>query len=65
VLDHLGAAPTPAFRRRVRQAHTRSIGKHRTRPEEEIRAAEQVAGPELELYGYELEESKHEVSRTA
>jgi hypothetical protein len=65
VLDHLGAAPTSAFRRRVQQAHTRSIGKHRTRPEEEIRAAEQVAGAELELYGYDLEASRHEVPRTA
>jgi hypothetical protein len=65
VLDHLGAAPTSAFRRRVQRAHTRSIGKHRTCPEEEIRAAEQVAGPELELYGYDLEASRHEVPRTA
>jgi hypothetical protein len=59
VLDHLGAAPTSAFRRRAQQAHTRSTGKHRTRSEEEIRAAEQVAGPELKLYGYDLEESRH------
>jgi hypothetical protein len=64
VLDHLGAAPTPAFRRRVRQAHTRSIGKHRTRPEEEIRAAEQVAGAELELYGYRCQRFRRHPAST-
>ena len=52
VLDHLGAEPTSAFRRRLQKAHTRSIGKHCSRPAHEIRAAEQVAGAELELYGY-------------
>jgi hypothetical protein len=54
ILDHLGAEPTPAFWRRLEQAHTQSIGKYAARPEEEIQAAEQVAGNELALYGYDL-----------
>ena len=64
VLDHLGAAPTSAFRRRLHKAHTRSIGKHRSRSAHEIRTAEQVAGAELELYGYTLRTREEEATRT-
>jgi hypothetical protein len=54
VLNHLGAEPTAAFSRKVKQAHTQSIGKHKQRSSKQIRSAERVAGCELKLYGYEL-----------
>jgi hypothetical protein len=63
VLHHLGAAPTSAFQRRLQKAHTRSIRKHRSRPAHEIRAAEQVAGAELNLYGYALRTREEEATR--
>lgn len=52
VLAHLGIKPTPAFLKRVRRAHTHSIGKYKRRDPNEIRAAERIAGDELALYGY-------------
>ena len=54
VLDHLGEMPTRTFEKRLSQARTSSIGKHTSRPSEEIRAAERVAAEELQLYGYQL-----------
>ncbi|HET6566630.1 MAG TPA: sulfotransferase [Rhodothermales bacterium] len=52
VLEHLGLEPSAAFMRRVRHAHTQSIGKYKRRDPDEIRVAERVAGDELALYGY-------------
>ena len=52
VLDHLGLAPTAAFYRRLRQAHTGSIGSYRHRRAAEVAAAEEVAGEALAHYGY-------------
>jgi len=57
VLEHFGATPNTASRYRLRQAHTQSIGKYDRRSDREIRAAEQVAGEELSLHGYELRTS--------
>ena len=54
VLDHLGGTPSRTFEKRLSQARTSSIGKHTSRPSEEIRAAERVAAEELQLYGYQL-----------
>lgn len=54
LLDHFGAAPTAATRRRLEQAHTRSIGTHRQQPSRDVRAAERVAGDELALYNYDV-----------
>jgi len=50
--DHLGVAMNNRFRRRLNEAHARSIGIHKRRPAEEIRAAERVAGDELRRHGY-------------
>lgn len=54
VLDHLDLESTPSFMKRIKQAHTGSIGKYKKRDPEEIEAAERIAGEELELYGYTL-----------
>ena len=52
ILQHLGLSPTPSFRRRLKTAHTGSIGKHERRPPSELKEAERIAGPELARYGY-------------
>lgn len=52
VADHLGVPLNNWFRKRLKGAHTRSIGLHKQRPAEAIRAAERIAGEELRLYGY-------------
>lgn len=52
VLRHFGVAPTPAFEKRIAQARTSSIGKHKKRDTEEGQAAESVGRSELEAYGY-------------
>ena len=57
VLQHFGATPTKAFDKRIGAARTSSIGKYRARNPEEIAAAEQVAGDELQAYGYMLTHS--------
>lgn len=57
LLEHFGATPNTMARYRLRQAHVRSIGKHDRRSDREIRAAEEVAGEELSLHGYELHTS--------
>ncbi len=57
VLEHFGAAPNTASWYRLRQAHTRSIGKYARRSDREIRAAEEIAGEELSMHGYELHTS--------
>jgi hypothetical protein len=55
ILDHFGATPNASVHRRLEQAHTASIGKHRDRAPRAIRAAERLAEEELRLYGYALQ----------
>jgi hypothetical protein len=52
VLDHLGLAVTRGFLRRVRRAHTDSIGKHSGRPSDDVEAGTRIVRDELALYGY-------------
>lgn len=52
VLDHLGLSSSPGFLRRVRRAHTDSIGNHRRRPRDEREAGTHIARDELALYDY-------------
>jgi hypothetical protein len=52
VLDYLGGTPTRAFKKRLGAARTGSVGKHQKRTDDEIQAAEKIAGVELALYGY-------------
>ena len=52
VADHLGVGMNKWFRSRLKDAHTRSIGLHRQRSAEDLRAAERVAEDELRLFGY-------------
>jgi hypothetical protein len=52
VLDHLGLDFTAGFRRRVQNAHTASIGKHESRPQQDVAEATRLAHDELQLYGY-------------
>ena len=51
---HLGLTPTRASRRRLGEAHERSIGIYRNRERDEIDAAERLAGEELTMLGYTL-----------
>ena len=53
VLAHFGGTPTRAFDRRLGKARTSSIGKHQRRNQSDIKAAERIAGEELEIYGYD------------
>ncbi len=52
VADHLGVPMNKWFRSRLKDAHTRSIGLHKNRSAEDLRAAERIAGDELRLFGY-------------
>ena len=52
VANHLGVSANKMFRKRLNEAHTRSIGIHKRRSADEIREAERIAGEELRLYGY-------------
>jgi hypothetical protein len=52
VLDHLDLPSSHSFVRRLKQAHTDSIGKHERRPDAELEEAERLAGDALRLYGY-------------
>jgi hypothetical protein len=54
IVKHLGRELTPKIEKRLQTAHAQSIGIHKTREPSEIRAAEQVAGTELEQLGYRL-----------
>jgi Sulfotransferase family len=54
IATHLGQRPGRRTLGRLRDAHPRSIGAHRERAREEISAAEQLAGRELETLGYRL-----------
>ena len=61
VVEHFGAEPNAAFYKRLKEAHTGSIGKYKQRDPDEIRAAERIAGDELERYGYVC----HHIKQTA
>ena len=52
VLDHLGLDATRGFLRRIRRAHTDSIGRHSSRPSDDVETGTRVARDELALYGY-------------
>lgn len=54
LLDHLDARSCRAFQRQLGKARTTSIGKHHHRDDDEVRAAERIAGPQLEQLGYAL-----------
>jgi hypothetical protein len=54
IAAHLGEPVSPMMRRRLANAHPRSVGIHTRLEESEIAAAEQLAGEELEALGYEL-----------
>jgi len=55
LLDHLGASSCRAFQTELDKARTTSIGKHHHREEDEVRAAERVAGRQLQQLGYALQ----------
>lgn len=55
ILNHLGFSATKAFEQRLADARTTSIGKHQRVPDDDIRAAEELAGPQLQLYDYTLQ----------
>jgi hypothetical protein len=52
VAAHLGVPLNRRFRRRLEEAHTRSIGAYERRGPLEVREAERIAGEELRLLGY-------------
>ena len=52
LMDHLGAEGTASLLKRLGAARSSSIGKHTRRSDEEVEAAEDVAGDELRLFGY-------------
>jgi Sulfotransferase family len=54
ILVHLGIHMAPRGRKLLRAGHARSIGIHMRRAEDEILAAERLAGTELEALGYKL-----------
>jgi hypothetical protein len=56
ILRHLGLEPTPAVRKRLQAAHTRSIAIHGARRGDERAAAEQRASAELAALDYPLDE---------
>lgn len=52
IVEHLGGRVTPATRKQLIGAHTRSIGTYKRRDQAEVKAAEQVAGDQLKRLGY-------------
>ena len=52
IVGHLGQELSPAIRRVLEGAHSRSVGNHARRDPAEIAEAELLAGPELEMLGY-------------
>jgi hypothetical protein len=54
IAEHLGQPVSPMMRRRLANAHPRSVGIHARLDEREIAAAEQLAGAELQGLGYRL-----------
>jgi hypothetical protein len=53
-VDFFGGTPNRALENLLAEARTSSIGKYKRRDPAEIRAAETVAAPELEFYGYPI-----------
>ncbi len=54
ITEHLGQHATGRTLARLQSVHPRSIGAHRRRAQEEIEAAERLAGAELQALGYSL-----------
>jgi hypothetical protein len=54
IAEHLGEPMSPMMRKRLANAHPRSVGIHTRLEQAEIAAAEQLAGKELEALGYRL-----------
>jgi hypothetical protein len=54
VADHLGLTINTRFRKRLMEAHTKSVGVYKKRPSSEIAAANRIAEEELKRYGYEV-----------
>ncbi len=54
IAEHLGEPVSPMMRRRLANAHPRSVGIHARLDESEIAAAEELAGEELQGLGYRL-----------
>jgi hypothetical protein len=54
IAEHLGQPMSPMMRRRLANAHPRSVGIHTRLEEAEIAAAERLAGEELQALGYQL-----------
>jgi hypothetical protein len=52
VVEHVGHRPNRRVDRRLRRAHTQSIGIHANRPPSEIDQATELARPQLERLGY-------------
>jgi hypothetical protein len=52
VINHLDLTSTSGFLRRIRRAHTRSIGNYERRPSAEVTAGTHIAHDELSLYDY-------------
>jgi Sulfotransferase family len=57
IVRHLRQPSSPAMRKQLHNAHSRSVGIHARREPEEILAAETLAGAELEALGYALQAS--------
>lgn len=57
IMRHLDRPLTDPMRKRLRAAHTRSVGIHTHREQAEVLTAERVAGAELAAYGYMSERS--------
>jgi hypothetical protein len=57
IAGHLDRRLTPRMRRRLQNAHARSVGNYSRREEGELRAAERIAGAELMGLCYRLESS--------
>ncbi len=54
ILEHLGVPINPTYKKMLKAAHPNSIGRYKRRPPEEVRAAEEIAGDTLAMYGYDV-----------
>lgn len=52
IAEHLGQRLTAGMRRRLRDAHPRSVGIHSRREQADLMQAERLAGEELRMLGY-------------
>jgi len=58
IADHFGLMPNKKFQKAISSAHTRSIGKYKSRNSREIAEANRIAGAELRVLGYEVRGDK-------